>query len=496
LSLLKLYVFLACILVANYGKAQDKAGLVASYSFNDKKDYDEISMQKAKLVGTDFTEDRFGNLNHAIRTYGDAYSYINLGKSKRLKQKVGTISLWVKIQRRVWAGSGYHANVILLTKQTNESDFYESYNICYNLENRKFGTTCCFDSLKQSCNESIKPIALYEWYHIVVSYDNNFHSFYLNGVLQRKATKNFETHFIETDSVLIGVTGNKKNNRFMDGEIDDLEFYNRVLSDSEVMALYHAPNPNKNRKILNWLMAGFAMVMLAGFIYVLIKYRIRVAVQKERKKFELINKLLETELRVNRALMNPHFVFNSLNTLQTFILKNENDRANDYLVKFSKLMRKILENNTTESISLEMEIDILKKYLDIENLRFEESIMYTVSIDPLLNASATRIPIMMLQPFIENAIWHGLLVKTGTKTLTISFSLFQSQYIQCIIEDNGLGKRESEHSSSEKESLGIRFVEQRLQLFNKIHNLDCNLSIHFKPGNTGTIVIINLPILP
>ena len=201
-------------------------------------------------------------------------------------------------------------------------------------------------------------------------------------------------------------------------------------------------------------------------------------------------------MRVPGGLSTRIFFLISQNPLTNFFLKTQHDRANDYLVKFSKLMRKILENNTTESISLEMEIDILKKYLDIENLRFEESISYTVSVDPLLNASATKIPIMMLQPFIENAIWHGLLVKTGTKTLTISFSLFQSQYIQCIIEDNGLGKRESEHSSSEKESLGIRFVEQRLQLFNKIHNLDCNLSIHFKPGNTGTIVIINLPILP
>ena len=86
--------------------------------------------------------------------------------------------------------------------------------------------------------------------------------------------------------------------------------------------------------------------------------------------------MLETELRVNRALMNPHFVFNSLNALQTFILKNENDMANNYLVKFSKLMRKILENNMSESISLEMEVDLIEKYLEIENLRFEENILY------------------------------------------------------------------------------------------------------------------------
>lgn len=478
--------------MASCRKAQDKTEPVASYSFNDCKDYNEVSGEKAKLVGTDFAEDRFGNANHAIRTYGDAYSYINLGKSKHIKQKVGTISLWVKIERRVWAGSGYRCNPILLTKNTNESDFYESYSIYYNLDNRKTGSSCCFDSLNQSCNESTSSVALYEWYHIVMSYDRNFHSLYVNGMLQRKATRNFETHFIETDSVLIGVTGNKKNSRFMDGEVDDIAFYDHVLSHSEILELYRAPDPNKNRKLL---LPCFAILVFAGIIYLLIKYTIRIAVQKERKKLGLINTLLETELRVNRALMNPHFVFNSLNTLQTFILKNENERANDYLVKFSKLMRKILENNTTESISLETEIDILKKYLDIENLRFEETVMYTISIDPLLKTSAIKIPIMMLQPFIENAIWHGLLMKSGIKTLTISFSLYRTHYIQCIIEDNGLGKRESERSDSEKKSLGISFVEQRLQLFNRIHGLECSLSIHYKPGNTGTIVIINLPVI-
>lgn len=493
---LKTYVVLSCVLLASCFKAQDKPGPVASYSFNDGRDYEELSGQKVKLVGTSFTEDRFGNPNHAVRTYGDPYSYINLGKSKHIKQKVGTISLWVKIERRAWAGSGYRCNPILLTKNTNESDFYESYSIYYNLENRKTGSSCCFDSLNQSCNESTRSIALYEWYHIVMSYDRNFHSLYLNGRLQRKATKNFETHFIETDSVLIGVTGNKKNNRFMDGEVDDLTFYDRVLSDSEILELYHAPNPNKNRTMLNWLLACLAILAFVGLIYLLIKYRIRIAVKKERKKLELINKLLETELRVNRALMNPHFVFNSLNTLQTFILKNENDRANDYLVKFSRLMRKILENTMTESISLETEIDILRKYLDIENLRFEEQVIYTIRVDVALRASAVNIPIMMLQPFIENAIWHGLLPKSGKKTLEISFSRYEAGYIQCIIEDNGLGKRESGRPDPDKRSLGISFVEQRLQLFNKIHGLHCHLSIYYKPEQSGTMVTILLPILP
>ena len=204
---------------------------------------------------------------------------------------------------------------------------------------------------------------------------------------------------------------------------------------------------------------------------------------------------METELRVNRALMNPHFVFNSLNALQNFILKNENDRANNYLVKFSKLMRKILENNMSDMITLDAEIDLLLKYLEIEDLRFEENIIHTITVEQGVQASVINIPVMMLQPFIENAIWHGLLQKTGEKKLDISFSMSGTSCLQCRIEDNGIGRTKTEYYNPEKKSLGISFIKQRLRLFNKMHSLDCRLTIDDKPNQSGTIVTVILPIL-
>jgi sensor histidine kinase YesM len=193
--------------------------------------------------------------------------------------------------------------------------------------------------------------------------------------------------------------------------------------------------------------------------------------------------------------MNPHFVFNSLNTLQNFILKSENDRAYSYLVKFSKLLRNILESNTSNVITLEHEIELISRYLEIENLRFEENIRYTITVDASAVPSVIHIPVMMLQPFVENAIWHGLIKKQGEKSLNISFSIQAGKYLQCIIEDNGLGRNRHTKDGPAKKSLASSFIVQRLDLLNKIYKLDCSLVIEDKPGNNGTIVKITLTIL-
>jgi hypothetical protein len=118
--------------------SQTTKGPVAKFSFNDRKDLDEVSGKKAKLIGASFTEDRFGNANHAAYIFGNEYSYINLGSYKALKPRVGTISLWVKIERDVWAGKGLMSNPVLITKSRAEEDFCEAYGIYYELRNHRY----------------------------------------------------------------------------------------------------------------------------------------------------------------------------------------------------------------------------------------------------------------------------------------------------------------------------------------------------------------------
>lgn len=249
------------------------------------------------------------------------------------------------------------------------------------------------------------------------------------------------------------------------------------------------------RVLFDSLKLGAGFALLALLVYVLIRRHLKRKLKQYQETLKLQTRLLETELRVNRALMNPHFIFNSLNSIQNLILNKHNDEANVYLLKFSKLMRKILESNTTENISLADEIDILKRYLELEQLRFQEDFTYSITLDDSVKSTQIRIPIMMIQPFVENAIWHGLMNKEGERILEIRFSIEDEKYLLCIVEDNGLGRVERENVLKEKKSLATFFVRSRLDLINKIHNLECDLQIIDKPNFGGTKVVLRLPIL-
>lgn len=494
MKFIKLYVFLF-VLSAFTLNSQIQSVPVAKFLFNDKSDIDDVNNLKARLVGINFTTDRFGNDNNAIFFSGNAGSYVNLGSSKILKQRAGSVSLWLKLEHPVMSGTGAKYNPIIITKCNPSNDFYESYALYYMLDSKKLVAVCAKDSTRDIGVFSKSNSTLNNWQHLVVTYNDDQMSFYIDGELQGSFPKNFETKFLKGDSILVGLTGNKKNNRWLIGSVDDIAFYDKVLTPLEIQELYTAPDPNTNKIILNRILICLSIVAFAVILFFIVKYRFKIAVQKEKARLELNNKLLETELRVNRALMNPHFVFNSLNTLNHYILTNNNEIASDYLVKFSKLIRKILDSNMSDTISLEQEIELIQGYLEIEGLRFKEDIKYELNIDPTIIPSSVIIPIMMIQPFIENSVWHGLRDKTGDKIIRISFSLFNNNYIECIIDDNGTGRKKKEPNPLEKKSLATGFVIQRLELLNKIHNLNCSLTIADKENGAGTIVKIILPIL-
>ncbi|MDP1801162.1 MAG: histidine kinase [Bacteroidota bacterium] len=494
MSRIKLYTFLF-VLSAIALNSQTRSTPVVKFLFNNKSDLDESNKLKAKLVGINFTTDRFGNDNNAIFFSGNAGSYVNLGTSKLLKQRAGSISLWLKIEHPVMSGTGAKYNPIIITKCNPSSDFYESYALYYMLDSKKIVAVCAKDSTRDIGIFSKNTSWQNKWQHLVMTYNDERMSFYVDGQLQDAFPKNFETKFLEGDSVLVGLTGNKKNNRWLIGSVDEIAFYEKVLTPAEIQELYNAPDPNTNKIIINRILICLSILTLAIALYFLIKYKFKIAVQKEKARLELNNKLLETELRVNRALMNPHFIFNSLNTLNHYILTNNNEIASDYLVKFSKLIRKILDSNMSDTISLEQEIELIHGYLEIEGLRFKEDIKYELNIDPAIISSSVIIPIMMIQPFIENSVWHGLRDKTGDKIIRISFSLLDNNYIECTIDDNGTGRKKKEPNPLEKKSLATGFVIQRLELLNKIHNLNCSLTIADKENGAGTIVKIILPIL-
>lgn len=181
-----------------------------------------------------------------------------------------------------------------------------------------------------------------------------------------------------------------------------------------------------------------------------------------------------------RSQMNPHFIFNALNSIKAYLIDNNKEKAVYYLNKFAKLIRKILEGSRTDSISLEEELETIELYLNIENIRFDNNINFIVNSSDKVNLSTTRLPALILQPFIENALWHGLMLKEGEKNITIDVT--SNNGINCLtITDNGIGRAKareiSDKKTFKKESLGIQFAQERLNFFNRKYNTAYSFSI-------------------
>ncbi|MEO6306155.1 MAG: histidine kinase, partial [Bacteroidia bacterium] len=354
-------------------------GLVAKYSFNDGTAKDEVGNNDGKTYNLKPIEDRFGNTGSAFFFLGNNDSYLNLGTDSVLKPKHGSISLWVNLDRAVYRGHGIACNGFIYTRAHKNADFNEAYQISYDFNLKKIGASNTNSDVEQTSLYPVNKTYLHFWYHVVLVYDKDHSALYINGVLEARASKNFETRFLDGDSVVVGVHNELRNNRSFAGVIDDIEIYNRVLSQSEVLKLYNAPNPNKKNIALRLALGGILLIILIFLLGWWIKWRIAKGVKIEKEKNVLNVRLIELETRAIRTQMNPHFIFNSLNTLQRFILEDDKAKSYTYLIEFSKLLRKLLESSESDTISLKDEIEILKAYLDIEKLRFDNSFEFKIT---------------------------------------------------------------------------------------------------------------------
>ncbi len=292
-----------------------------------------------------------------------------------------------------------------------------------------------------------------------------------------------------------------KNKRYLQGTVDDIRIYNRVISPKEVLDLYNEPNPNKSAVILRWIVLSFlGLVIVIGVIWI-IKWRVNLLVSREKEKNQLRNNWYEQENKVLTAQMDPHFIFNALNTIQQFIITNDNEKAQLYLSRFSRLLRMILESNLKDTIMLGEEIKIIEQYLEIESLRFNNVFQYNILLGKEIYPDKIFIPRYLIQPFVENAIWHGLLPKDGNKQLEISFTCVNEKTLVCTINDNGVGRGHSQEKVKREKnrSLAISFIQQRLQLMSKLQGSDYGVQIVDKVDkdnkSEGTKVIVTIPIL-
>jgi two-component system, LytTR family, sensor kinase len=228
----------------------------------------------------------------------------------------------------------------------------------------------------------------------------------------------------------------------------------------------------------------------------------RLTREKEIEVLKLQKDLATSQLTTLRAQMNPHFIFNALNSIQQYILQGNGEEASRYLSRFSKLQREILNNSSQQFISLEKETELLTLYLQLEELRFGHTFTYQVTTGSNMDTAEIRIPTMIIQPFIENAIWHGLMAKTGDKKLTIDFALAASDFLVCTIRDNGIGReasarlKEVRPGQERHQSKGLSLVYDRLgmlqQQYKQSFKAEVSDIMDSNSGVAGTQVVLTM----
>jgi len=215
------------------------------------------------------------------------------------------------------------------------------------------------------------------------------------------------------------------------------------------------------------------------------------------------NRFAQLRLDALRSQMNPHFIFNALNSIKSYLIENNQEKAIYYLGRFSKLIRGILESSRRDLVTLEEEMRIIRMYVEIESDRFKNNIEYLVHIDKNISAGHIVIPSLLLQPFVENSIWHGLTTQKGKKRLEIGVQESErTDHLQITIEDNGIGRQASQlrnyQNPLKSQSLGLSIIQDRLDFFSKKHKGNFNFKVYdLKNDKTGealgTKVILTLP---
>lgn len=257
---------------------------------------------------------------------------------------------------------------------------------------------------------------------------------------------------------------------------------------------------NYNFADFNFFLLGlFGTLLLFGLLIGARFKRVQSEkLQAAKQKAQLQNQLLQIEFKALRAQMNPHFIFNCLNSIKSLIQESANKQAIHYLTLFSRFIRKILHHSEEKLIPLEEELEMSRLYLEMEKLRFEKSFNYQITVAPEVDVSFVKVPPMILQPFLENAIWHGLMHKNGERLLHLEI-LQESETVKCVVDDNGIGREKAAvlqaGMRNQHRSFGTKLTLDRLKVNKELFDNQFVINIIDKMVNgtaTGTRVELSL----
>ena len=259
-----------------------------------------------------------------------------------------------------------------------------------------------------------------------------------------------------------------------------------------VLNAEHSATLNRQQLIRNAIIGGSSTLLITGLVIFSFYKRKRDAVEKQ-KEAELRSQVTETEMKALRSQMNPHFIFNSLNSISDYIAKHNTRVADEYLSKFANLMRLILENSEKREVPLANDLVALELYMQLESLRMNNKFSYEIKVDDAIDKENTLVPPLILQPFVENSIWHGIAKKEGQGRIIVSIKQ-EGDMINCVVEDDGIGRKEAALviNDKNKKSLGMKITKERIDILNKIKN--SNAAIYLTDLKLGTRVEVKLPL--
>ena len=350
-----------------------------------------------------------------------------------------------------------------------------------------------------------QPVELENDDTIRLKYDENFFSFEISALDYTNPSKNKYRYFLQgVDNDWLITDANERLAEYKNVHPGSYTFYangsnnDGIWNEDGIMLTIII----KPAWYASWWFRLILFVVVISLLWLLIYQRLRRIRKKhevERRLLDIEKQKFQLEQQALRLQMNPHFIFNSLNSIQSYILTHDTELAVTYLGKFSQLMRLILANSGSNSVPFREELKSIRHYLDLEKLRFDNKFEYNIKVDPNIDEEFIEIPPMVIQPYVENAIIHGLLHKEQTGRLEIEFKLHKST-IYCSITDDGVGREKSkqlrEQQGIHRKSTGMHITKARLEMLNKRKEEDFTVRVtdlKDKKGNAiGTKVELNI----
>ncbi len=303
-----------------------------------------------------------------------------------------------------------------------------------------------------------------------------------------KALDAFKQSVVLRDSV-----DNDRNRRTIATKTMEYEFEKRealLNAEHEAREAIAAERLRQKQVEQNSVMGG-ATLLLLGAVTSFLFYKKRTDADKHRQEAEFRTQVAETEMKALRLQINPHFIFNCLNSISNYIATHDTGNADYYLTKFAKLMRMILEHSEQKEVALADDLQALELYMQLERMRLNNMFTYEIHVDQKIDPGTTLVPPMLLQPFVENSIWHGIAPKQSEGMINIRISEHEGM-IRCTVEDNGIGRKTSPAATSaRRQSFGFKITKARIEILNRTKQVKANVEL--SDLEVGTRVDVTLP---